>query len=155
MTTPPLPQGLSNSRVNRVANTLHSAAIHLLRRVRDVDRQAPMSPERLSVLSVLVFAGPKSVSALADAEGVSRPAISRMLNGLEDSGLVTRERAPSDRRSVHVKATVRGRRLMQKARKNRVELLAEGLAHLDPAELTSLEHAAAVLESLGGHRGEG
>ena len=39
-----------------VADALHSAAIHLLRRVRQEDDRTGVTPGRLSALSVLVFA---------------------------------------------------------------------------------------------------
>src|SRR5215510_2529732 len=42
-----------------VADRLHSAAIHLLRRVRKQDVATGEGPARLSALSVLVFGGPK------------------------------------------------------------------------------------------------
>ena len=98
MATPPLPRGLEDNHAHRIANKLHSAAIHLLRRARVVDRQAGLTAERLSLLSVLSFAGPRTVSQLAEAELVSRPAISRILNSLEDAGLVRRVKTPTDRR---------------------------------------------------------
>src|SRR5580704_13285205 len=44
-----------------VADQLHSAAIHLLRRLRVHDRETNVGPAQLSALSVLVFGGPKSL----------------------------------------------------------------------------------------------
>ena len=87
MSTPPLPSGLAPSSVLEVANRLHSAAIHLLRRARIADRDSGLSPERLSLLSVLVYAGPRTLSQLAEIEQVSRPAISRSVKALTKDGL--------------------------------------------------------------------
>ena len=57
---------------------MHSAAIHLLRRVRVADDQSMgMTPARRSALSVLVFAGPQSLSELAAAEQVTLPTMSK------------------------------------------------------------------------------
>ena len=47
-----------NARERETADRLHSAAIHLLRRVSREDAGSGVSPPRLSALSVLVFAGP-------------------------------------------------------------------------------------------------
>lgn len=52
------------------ADRLHSAAIHLLRRVRKQDEAAGVGPAQLSALSVLVFAGAKTLGELATAEQV-------------------------------------------------------------------------------------
>ena len=150
MATPPLPGGLTDDRVHRIANQLHSAAIHLLRRARVVDRQAGLTAERLSLLSVLSYAGPRTIGQLADAELVSRPAISRIVSALEDAGLARRKKTASDRRLVLVHATAEGRRLMEAARKRRLETIAAELAGLEGSALSALERAGPVLESLGG-----
>lgn len=150
MSTPPLPPGLDDSRLARVANQLHSTAIHLLRRARVVDRATGLSAERLSLLSVLAFAGPKTVSELADAEMVSRPAISRILNALETAGLARRERTTADRRQVLVRATRKGRSLVDAGRRRRLQRIAEELSRLDGKDLAILEAATEVLQSLEG-----
>lgn len=153
MSTPPLPKGLERTRGNRVANRLHSAAIHLLRRARQEDRATGLSPERLSLLSVLVFAGARTPSELAAIEMVSRPAITRTLNALEDDGLVVRRRSDSDRRVLRVHATAKGEKLMETGRERRVRRIAGELESLSREELAVLDTATRALELLGGRRG--
>ena len=148
MASPPLPAGVDDAPVLHLANRLHSAAIHLLRWARTFDRETGLSPERLSILSVLTFAGPKTVSQLAEAEQVSAPAISRILNGLEADELVTRERSEHDRRVVHVRVTRAGRRLINQARARRLQRIASRLERLDEKGLRVLGAATELLESL-------
>ncbi len=88
-----------------MANRLHSVAIHLLRNARRVDRRTGLSPERLSVLA---YAGPRTMSELAEAEMVSRPAITRIVKALEAGGLVARQAHATDRRHVTLRATPKG-----------------------------------------------
>jgi hypothetical protein len=59
------------------ADRLHSAAIHLLRAVRRTDAELGIGPAKLSALPVLVFGGPCSIGALARAETVRLPTMSR------------------------------------------------------------------------------
>jgi len=150
LSIPPLPAGLEDSATARAANALHSLAIHILRRARRADKETGLGPERLSLLSVLAFAGPRSVSGLAEIEGVSLPAISRIVSALEKLGLTLRERGRGDRRSVIVRATAKGRRLVERGRRRRVELIARGLCALSPQDLAVIEKAAAILERLEG-----
>ena len=56
-----------------VADRLHSVAIHLLRRLRREDTASGLSTAQLSALSVLVFVGPQTLSALAATEQVRPP----------------------------------------------------------------------------------
>lgn len=146
MSTPPLPSGLDPTRVNKVANELHSAAIHLLRGARIADRETGLSPERLSLLSVLVYAGPQTLGKLAEAEQVSRPAISRTVKALAEAGLIRTERGEKDRRSVTAHSTSKGRRLMEAGRRRRLEHIAAGIAALSGRDLAVLSRSAAILD---------
>src|ERR1044071_7614178 len=108
------------------ADRLHSAAIHLLRSLRTEDRSSGLSGPRLSALSVIVFAGPIAMSALAAAEQVRPPTMTRLVAELERLGLVERARDSEDLRGIQVRATAKGRRLLEEGRRRRVERLPRG-----------------------------
>lgn len=146
MSIPPLPDGLAETDATLAANALHSLAIHLLRRARMADKETGLSPERLSLLSVVAYGGPSKIGVLAEAEGVSAPAISRIVTALEEAGLVTRARPPGDGREVLVAATAKGRKLMEKGRRRRIELIAEEFYGLSSRDFSTLMSAATILE---------
>lgn len=128
-----------------LAITLHATAIHLLRAARADDPDTGLSPARLSALSVVVHAGPLTLSELARQEQVSRPAVSQLVRGLEQSGLVRRRNDPQDGRSAVLKATVKGRRCLQAARAKRVKRIGAMLERMTPAERRALEKGLAGL----------
>jgi DNA-binding MarR family transcriptional regulator len=134
--------------VGRVADRLHSAAIHLLRRLRVEDEALGISAPRLSVLSVLVFAGPKRIGELARIEQVEPPTMTRLVDGLVRDGLALREPDPDDARAVRVRATPTGGRPLRRGRARRVENLRTRLATLSPAELAALGEGVEVLERI-------
>ena len=134
-----------------LADRLHSAAIHLLRRVATVDAGSGLSPARLSALSVIVYGGPLTMTALARAERVSPATITSTVSGLEGAGLVTRSRAGTDARSVTVEATDLGREVLTEGRRRRVAVLAAALSDLSPADRTALAQGLAALEKLLAH----
>ena len=142
---PPLPPGLRPTPRRRVANELNTTAIHTLRHARVADTASGLSPERLSLLSVLVYAGPRTMGQLARVEQVSRPAITRIVTALEDAGLAERAQVAGDRRSTLVTATATGRAAMEEARRARVETLAEVLGGATPAELDLVSRALTVV----------
>jgi DNA-binding MarR family transcriptional regulator len=129
-----------------LADQLHSVAIHLLRRLRRVDAASGLSAPRLSALSVIVFAGPVTLGDLADAEQVRPPTMTRIVSALQTQGLVTKTRDESDRRTVHLSATPKGRRLLMEGRARRVRLLANQIRRLDAGEQKALFQAAAILK---------
>jgi DNA-binding MarR family transcriptional regulator len=132
--------------VEAVADRLHSAALHLLRRLRTEDDALGVSPPRLSALSVVVFAGPIGIGALATTEGVAAPTMSRLVDGLERDGLVRRAPDPDDARGVLVRSTAKGRRVLMTGRRHRVAALARGLASLNSEELTAIALGAELIE---------
>ncbi len=132
--------------VEAVADRLHSAALHLLRRLRTEDDALGVSPPRLSALSVVVFAGPIGIGALAAAEGVAAPTMTRLVDGLERDGLVRRRPDPADARGVLVEPTATGKRILTKGRRQRVRTLAEGLAGLTSEELADIRRGADLIE---------
>lgn len=134
------------ARKTEVADRLHSAAIHLLRRAAEEDRAAGVSRARLSALSVVVFRGPLTLGELAAAEGVRSATMTGIVNGLERDALVRRRPHGSDRRAVQVEATPSGRRLLDRARGRRIGLVASKLNDLSEADFDLLDRAATLLE---------
>ncbi len=133
-------------RMEETATRLHSAAIRLLRLLRREDEASGLSAPRLSALSVLVFAGPLSLAELASAEQVRPPTMSRLVESLVEAGLVTREIAPGDRRSVRIAATEEGRRLLEAGRERRVRVLISRLEKLAESERRALARGVEILE---------
>ncbi len=129
----------------QIADQLHSAAIHLLRRLRVRDRESGIGPAQLSALSVLVFGGPRSLGELAEAEQVRPPTMSRIVAGLERAGLVRRH-ATEDGRRVRLEATAKGTKILQEGRKRRVESLSQAVSALPRKELQQLGEFTALLQ---------
>jgi DNA-binding MarR family transcriptional regulator len=130
-----------------IADRLHSAAIHLLRRLRVRDRESGVGPAQLSALSVLVFGGPRSLGELADAEQVRPPTMSRIVAGLERADLV-RRRATKDGRRVRLEASAKGTKILQAGRKRRVESLTKALAMLSEKEMQQLGDLTVLLQQI-------
>jgi DNA-binding MarR family transcriptional regulator len=136
-----------SSEAYRVADLLHSTAIHLLRMVRARDQGTGIGPAQLSALSVLVFAGPRSLKELAEAEQVRPPTMSRIVTGLVRAGLVRRKET-DDKRRLRLEATAKGTKILQEGRQRRVELLAQSLQTLTESELHEATTVAQFIQKL-------
>jgi DNA-binding MarR family transcriptional regulator len=135
-----------NADLSSAAGRFHSAAIHALRYAAREDPASGLSASRLSALSVLVFGGPKTLGELAAAEQVRPPTMTRIVQGLEEDGLARRRADLDDGRVVHVNATAKGKRVLQRARRRRIAKLAERLSSLDAREVALVEQAAELVE---------
>ncbi len=131
-----------------LAARLHSAAIHLLRRVRRVDSAMGLSAARASALSVLVFGGPCTIGELAAAEQVTAPTMTRLVGALVAEGYVSRHRDRDDRRVVQVRVTAKGRRALEAGRDARVQEVQSLLQALSPADLRALGRGVDLVERM-------
>ena len=137
----------SAQRRRDAADEIHSAAIHLLRRVHKVDAEAMgISPARASALSVLVFGGARSLRELAAAERVTSATMSKLVSAMEDERLVRRYPDVNDARSVRIEATAKGRRILERGRARRLDLLERLLSTASEAEIGAIRTAAVTVE---------
>ncbi|MHB1095740.1 MAG: MarR family winged helix-turn-helix transcriptional regulator [Gemmatimonadaceae bacterium] len=127
---------------------LHRLAIALLRGVKVEDERAGVGPALLSALSVLIFGGPQSLGALARAEGVRPPTMSRLVDGLERARLARRDADPDDARGLRIEATPRGRSLLLAGRARRLRRLAAAAKSLTPRDRAKVAASIPALSTL-------
>ena len=129
------------------ADRIHSAAIHLLRRVREVDAKAMgVSPARASALSVLVFGGARSLTELAEAERVTTATMSKLVTALEREGLARRYPDVNDARAIRIESTAKARRILERGRASRLDLLEGLLAEATDDEIEAVRVGAEAVE---------
>jgi long-chain acyl-CoA synthetase len=85
--------------------------------------------------------GPLSAGELAQRFGVSRPTITRMVDGLVKKGLVERHAGAEDRRIALTSLTVQGRAMLEATEDTATRSMADLLATLPPERLSRLEGA--------------
>ena len=136
------------SRADPTAEPLHRGTLRLLRLLRREDSATGMGPARLSALSVLVFGGPCSLGALAAAEQVSAPTMSRLVTELERDGWLRRRADPGDARATRLEATTAAKKLLERGRAKRLDSLSDALRTLARADRAALGAATQPLERL-------
>jgi DNA-binding MarR family transcriptional regulator len=138
---------MADSNRRQAADRIHSAAIHLLRRVREVDSKAMgLSPARASALSVLVFGGARSLTELAEAEQVTAATMSKLVTALERAGLVRRYPDVNDARAIRIEATAKARRILERGRARRLDLLEQLLSEATDKQIEAVRVAAEAVE---------
>jgi DNA-binding MarR family transcriptional regulator len=141
------------------AARLRASIGRLTRRLRPTaaGAAAGLTPTRISVLFTVARLGPIRLSELAEEEGLNPTMLSRVIADFADAGLVTRVCDPGDRRAALVQATAAGRKLCERMRGERTDVLEVALASLSEEDRRAVEQALPVLEqlahSLTGRRG--
>jgi DNA-binding MarR family transcriptional regulator len=99
-----------------------------------------LTPQQYNVLRLLRGEHPDAVPTLTLARRlVSRaPDITRMLDKLEERGLIERERPVDNRRVVHIRLTVAGQALVKTLHEPLRECHARQLGHLSAKQMRSL-----------------
>jgi DNA-binding MarR family transcriptional regulator len=136
-------------------------------RTRRVDEIAEALPQRASAIARLFLrhssieisrteAGvlralserSRRITELAAREGVTQPAITMLVNRLEERGWVARESDPSDARAVLVELTHDGRQVFETLRAEYRALLHEEVATLPDRDVAALARAVEILDGL-------
>ena len=104
-----------------------------------------------STLRLLRRWGPLRLTALAEREAVSQPAMTGLVSRLQAAGLVVRQPDPSDGRAVLLELTATGEALVEDRRVRRAAALEYLLGVLDPSERVRFDAAIPVLAHLIDH----
>jgi DNA-binding MarR family transcriptional regulator len=104
-----------------------------------------------STLGLLLRSGPLRLTALAEREAVSQPAMTGLVSRLQAAGLVARRADPSDGRAVLIELTVAGRALIEDRRARRAVAMEGLLEVLDPGERATFDAAIPALWRLIDH----
>ena len=92
--------------------------------------------------------GPRRITELAGEGRVTQPAITLLVNRLEERGWVKRVPDPSDGRAVLVSLTRVGEDVFEQLRAEYRALLHEEMATLDDSEVETLAAAVEILDRL-------
>jgi DNA-binding MarR family transcriptional regulator len=84
----------------------------------------------LECLLVLFLDHPDSAGALAESLGIRKSSLSKLLNGLEEKGLVDRALDPDDRRMERLTLTPAGSDLVERVHTRATDIAMEMLAKL-------------------------
>lgn len=112
----------------------------------------PMSTSKVQLLRLLGTQGAQTSGQVARFIGVSRPAITQLIDSLVKDGLVSRRATPEDRRKVVVKLTKRGTETFRAVRRTQRHLLRNALRLSDANAVarwqeTMFEIASAVAKA--------
>ena len=138
-----------------------------LARGRRLDEIAEALPQRASALSRLFLTRssigvsrteggvlhalstqPRRITELAGREGVTQPAITLLVNRLQERGWVDRAADSADRRAVLVELTAEGRAIFDRLRAEYRALLHEDMATLPDEDVETLARAVEILDGL-------
>ena len=120
----------------------------LTRQLRSVASAGGLSASAASALGRLQQGGAVRVTDLAHAEGVSQPSMTQLVTRMESDGLVGRQPAADDRRSILVTLTEHGHTVLEQRRARRTALLQQLVAELDADERATITAALPALERL-------
>jgi DNA-binding MarR family transcriptional regulator len=133
-------------RLDEIAEALPTRAATLSRLFL---RQASVAVTRTEAgVLYALRAQPFRITELAEREGVTQPAITLLVNRLEERGWLSRGADPKYGRAVLVSLTPAGESVIDRLRGEYRALLHEDMATLDDDEVETLARAIEILDGL-------
>ncbi len=108
-----------------------------------------LTPTQASVLGIIAFRGPISLSELTTIEALNPTLVSRVVGRLDELGLARRIPNENDLRSITLEATALGSETNERIRTARAQAVAESISGLSPAHREAIVAALPALEALG------
>jgi DNA-binding MarR family transcriptional regulator len=133
---------------SELASALRICVMRLARRLRSQRSNDALTISQLAALASLDRHGAMTPGELAAHEKVQPPSMTRILDKLEQLGLVERAPHPTDRRQVMVNPTPQAKAMLREDRRRRDAWLATRLRTLTGDERETLRVAASILERL-------
>ena len=126
------------------------ARLVVLRLARRLRRTADggLTATQLSALATIEVKGPLRLGDLAAHEGIAPPTVSRLVDHLENAGLVRRQTDARDGRSYLVALTSSGEGLLSDLRSTGTRMLEAAMASLDEEDQAALVATVPLLERL-------
>ncbi|HEY0188935.1 MAG TPA: MarR family transcriptional regulator [Cellulomonas sp.] len=146
-----MPSNVSSAascRPTTLAGELRIAISSAARRIRSRRGAADLPDPQFNVLAILLRQGSLTPGALADAEHVQPPSMTRTVNSLVELGFVAKSEHPTDGRQVVVSLTEAGEAEVRETRRRRDAWLAQQLTSLTPEERSTLAAAAQLLRRI-------
>jgi DNA-binding MarR family transcriptional regulator len=135
-----------NEAVDHIAATLLGNASRLTRLLlRSGSRE--LSRTEAGLLTTLTE-GPRRITELAETEALAQPSVSKLVDKLQQRGLVVRTRASDDGRAVVVSISPEGCLRLEEARSHLRSVLRAILGDLEDDDLDALTAAGEVVERL-------
>ncbi len=132
--------------IDLVANTLMHRSSRLQRLLTSFgDRELTRTE---AGLLVTLLGGPRRITELAESEALAQPTVTKMVDSLQQRGLVARERGETDGRVVFVSISADGQATIEAYRAQVRELMRETVQELSDDDLTQLAAASDLLARL-------
>lgn len=112
---------------------------------------ATLSRARLSILQLLTDNGPQSLSQLAGHRHVSAATMSKLVSSLIAEGLALRANSKSDRRSIIVMVTGKGKKLVAAEKAQELILMESIIAGLSDSEQSQANAAISLVHNIMNH----
>jgi DNA-binding MarR family transcriptional regulator len=140
--------GVAEEVSTSVARALAADFERIVGLFRSLSLPSELSMNSATTLASIERFGPQRLTLLAASEDMTQPAMTQLVNRLEEAGLMRREASPDDRRIVLVTITEAGRATLARRRAVHAERLAGILAELSPAHQQALAVAVPALDAL-------
>ncbi|MBX2817769.1 MAG: MarR family winged helix-turn-helix transcriptional regulator [Saprospiraceae bacterium] len=134
--------------LEHLSSDLYSVALLLVRHSREQSASDDLTGPQRSVISRLVNKGPCTMGALADAEHVKAPTMTRIVQKLEAEGYIVKKVMESDRRNTVVDYTSKAWTALEKSRVNGSRALRNKLSVLSSKEHETLLDAIILLKKM-------
>lgn len=118
------------------------------KRGREILQNFDITPPQFNALLVLVFQGNLTMGELCRRLYLASSTVTDLVDRMENSGLVTRERDTEDRRVIRLKVLEKGHQLVNEVMEARLRYLSSVMDKVDERQRQNLVNALSCLHTV-------
>jgi len=130
---------IKNILIEKILNNFQSIKRTLVNERHFATKDCNITMAQITVLFLLKKNGEMNLTDIAGVLGISKSAVTQLVEGLIKQDLIIREGDLSDRRILHIKPSVKGKRFLETMRKKSFEKIFTIFEILSENELKELE----------------
>ncbi|WP_129409402.1 MarR family winged helix-turn-helix transcriptional regulator [Marinitoga lauensis] len=101
---------------------------------RKIIKNSEISPAQFDLLQIIYFRGPKRVTDISIALGITKSTTTGLINRLENSGYLQKTKDEKDKRVTTIQITQKGENVIKEVIKARVEFMNKVLSQIENPE---------------------
>jgi len=136
-----------NNNISEIELLLRHICFNIKKEGRAILGNFDITPPQFNALQLLIDCGPLTIGELSNVLYLAPSTITDLVDRMEKSHLVIRERSTEDRRIVKVKAEEKAHILIEEVIKLRCDYINRLLTELSPKEIEDFMHYLKILNS--------
>ncbi|PIR46783.1 MAG: hypothetical protein COV07_02270 [Candidatus Vogelbacteria bacterium CG10_big_fil_rev_8_21_14_0_10_45_14] len=129
---------MNNPKIDQLTSLFFGTSRLIRARMKPTKKTDPSTFLRIGTLHYISESKRPTMQKISKFLSITPPSVTSLINGLINSGMITRVPDTRDRRMIRIEISPKGRKFLEKTHKEMTERMSQVLEKLDPKDIDDL-----------------